>query len=87
MVKAKRKKEDKFDKLARLIKSESEDIRKEINGELHDELGSVRVSIKSLEHKMDVGFSQIKRRLDETIQVQLDSHAGRIKKLETKVLS
>ena len=76
MVKAKRKKEDKFDKLARLIKSESEDIRKDMKD-----------GLKSLEHKVDVGFTQVKRRLDETIQVQLDSHAGRIKRLETKVLS
>jgi len=80
MAKMKRPKEDKFDKLARLIKSESEDIRKELKG-------SFKVGLEGLEHKMDVGFSGINRRLDETVQVQLDAHAGRIRKLETKVLS
>jgi len=71
-VKAKRTKEDKLDKIARLVKSESDDIRNEI---------------KKLEGKVDIGFTEVKRRLDVTIQPQLDDHAFRIKKLETKVLS
>lgn len=72
MVKTKRTKEDKLDKIARLVKSESDDIRNEI---------------KKLEGKVDLGFTEVKRRLDVTIQPQLDDHAFRIKKLETKVLS
>lgn len=71
-MKAKRTKEDKLDKIARLVKSESDDIRNEI---------------KKLEGKVDLGFTEVKRRLDVTIQPQLDDHAFRIKKLETKVLS
>ena len=65
-----KKKEDKFDKLARLIKQEGEDIRSEIKG---------------LERRMDVHFTGIERRLDNTIQPQLDNHARRIKVLEIKV--
>ncbi len=78
MAKAKRTKtkEDKLDVLARLIKSESEDIRKDMKG-----------GLESLERKMDVGFAGVNRRLDTAIQPQLDNHAHRIKKLETKVLS
>lgn len=59
------KKENGFDRLARLIKEEGEDIRHELT------------------QKMDEGFSRIERRLDQTIQPQLDDHARRIKVLET----
>lgn len=36
---------------------------------------------------MQEGFAEVNRRLDSTIQPQLDGHASRIKKLETKVFS
>jgi hypothetical protein len=36
---------------------------------------------------MHEGFSGINRRLDHIIQMQLDEHARRIKKLETAVFS
>jgi hypothetical protein len=42
---------------------------------------------KRLERKMDEGFSTVNRRLDQIIQIQLDEHAGRLKKLETAVSS
>ena len=70
------KDESEFDKLARLIKEEGEDIR--------EEMGS---TAKRLERKMDEGFSTVNRRLDQIIQMQLDEHAGRLKKLETAVFS
>jgi hypothetical protein len=69
-----KKKESEFDKLARLIKEEGEDIR--------GEMGAME---KRLEHKMDEGFLAVNRRLDQIIQMQLDEHAGRIKNLETAV--
>lgn len=65
-----KRKETEFDKLARLIKSESEDIRGRVD---------------RLEQKVDEGFSVVIRRLDTIIQIQLDQHANRIKKLETAV--
>jgi hypothetical protein len=65
------KKEDGFEKLARLIQEEGEDVRNEL---------------KSLEQKMHEGFSRIDRRLDETVQFQLDEHAHGIKVLEDKAL-
>jgi hypothetical protein len=71
-----RKKESEFDKLARLIKEEGEDIR--------HEMGAIE---KRLVRKMDEGFSIVNRRLDAIIQTQLDEHARRIKKLETAVFS
>jgi hypothetical protein len=71
-----KKKESEFDKLARLIKEEGEDIR--------EEMGSME---KRVERKIDDGFSTVNRRLDQIIQMQLDEHAGRLKKLETAVFS
>ena len=73
-----KKKEDKFDKLARLIKQESEDIRTELKTELGGK-------IDKLEKKVEEGFARMDRRFDTMIQPQLDAHAGRIKTLETKV--
>ncbi|KKW19588.1 MAG: hypothetical protein UY63_C0010G0022 [Parcubacteria group bacterium GW2011_GWA2_51_10] len=79
------KKESEFDKLARLIKSESEDIR----GEMKEEFADVRSEMKSefanVRKEMREGFSAIIRRLDTVIQMQLDEHARRIKELETAV--
>ena len=83
-----KRKETEFDKLARLIKSEGEDIRGELGGRIDsvdgaiDSLGS---RINSLEKEMREGFSGVIRRLDSIIQMQLDEHARRIKKLETTV--
>ena len=70
------KEESEFDKLARLIKEKGEDIR--------EEMGSME---KRLERKMDEGFSTVNRHLDQIIQLQLDEHAGRLKKLETAVFA
>jgi hypothetical protein len=67
-----KKTESEFDKLARLIKRESEDIRVEVSG---------------LRKEMHEGFAGINRRLDHIIQMQIDEHARRIKKLETAVFS
>jgi hypothetical protein len=81
-----KKKESEFDKLARLIKEEGEDIRGEISevgadvGKLHGEVGGLR-------KEMHDGFAAINRRLAHIIQTQLDEHARRIKKLETAVFS
>jgi hypothetical protein len=50
---------------------------------MHDQIGQVRVEIGSLRKEMHEGFAAINRRLDQTIQIQLDEHATRIKKLET----
>jgi hypothetical protein len=69
-------KDSEFDKLARLIKEEGEDIRSDV----HDQIGGLR-------KEMHEGFAGITRRLDQIIQIQLDEHAGRIKKLETAVFS
>ncbi|OGG51612.1 hypothetical protein A3C18_01535 [Candidatus Kaiserbacteria bacterium RIFCSPHIGHO2_02_FULL_54_11b] len=72
-----KKKENEFEKLARLIKEEGEDIRTELKQELGNK-------IDKLERRMDERFTGIERRLDETIQPQLDGHARRIKVLEIK---
>ena len=45
-----------------------------------DDLGDLR-------NEMHDGFAAINRRLDQIIQMQLDEHATRIKKLETAVFS
>jgi hypothetical protein len=70
------KKESEFEKLARPIKEEGEDIRTDV----HDQIGGLR-------KEMHDGFAGINRRLDQIIQTQLDEHARRIKKLETAVFS
>jgi hypothetical protein len=69
-------KESEFEKLARLIKEEGEDIRTDV----HDQIGGLRKEVHE-------GFAAINRRLDQIIQMQLDEHAARIKKLETAVFS
>ena len=79
MKKTKRKNEDKFEMLARLIKDEGDDIRTEIKREL-------RETEQRLERRMDEGFASVNRRLDHSIQPQLDDHAHRLKVLERKVL-
>jgi hypothetical protein len=44
-----------------------------------DDIAAVRKEVQE-------GFSAVNRRLDQIIQMQLDEHAGRIKKLETAVV-
>jgi len=75
-----KKKESEFEKLARIFKDEIDDAKSEIK----EELGG---KIDKLELKVDKGFYGVNQRLDLTIQPQLDEHARRIKKLETKALS
>jgi hypothetical protein len=62
------KQESEFEKLARLIKEEGEDIRTDV----HDQIGGLR-------KEMHEGFAAINRRLDQIIQMQLDERAARIK--------
>ena len=83
MARMAKQKENDFEKLARLIKEEGEDIR------THTSLENQRLDkqIGALEKKMEIGFSLITRRLDTIIQMQLDEHARRIKKLETAVFA
>ncbi len=45
----------------------------------------IETAERRLERWMDEGFTDIKRRLDVTVQPQLDDHARRIKDLEIKV--
>ena len=71
-----KKKDSEFDKLARLIKSEGEDMREHM---------ATKKDLAALERRLDENFAAVIRRLDEIIQMQLDEHAGRIKKLETAV--
>jgi hypothetical protein len=87
-------KESEFEKLARLIKEEGDDIRADLRDqigglrtEVHDQIGNVRLEIGGLRKEMHEGFAAINRRLDQIIQMQLDEHAARIKKLETAVFS
>lgn len=61
-----------FEMLARLIKEEGEDVRGEIN---------------ELRNEVREGFAAVNNRLDAIIQMQLDEHASRIKKLEMAVFS
>lgn len=77
-----KKKETEYDKLARLIKQEGEDIREHMVTK-----GEFKSEITRLEKKLDDGFAAIIRRLDNIIQLQLDEHAKRIKKLEAAVFS
>jgi archaellum component FlaC len=88
------KKESEFEKLARLIKEEGEDIRTDVHDQIsalrtdvHDQIGEVRVEIGGLRKELHEDFAAINRRLDQIIQTQLDEHASRIKKLETAVFS
>jgi hypothetical protein len=75
--------ESEFEKLARLIKEEGEDIRTDVR----NQIGEVHVEIGGLRKEMHEGFAAINRRLDQIIQTQLDEHATRIKKLESAVFS
>ncbi len=77
MAKAKKRDLDGFEKLARLIKGESDDIRTEIR--------RLDKRIDELDKKVEYGFAMVMRRLDQIIQKQLDEHSSRIRKLETAV--
>jgi hypothetical protein len=46
---------------------------------------ATKEDIVEIRKEMATGFAMINRRLDTIIQIQLDQHAGRIKKLETAV--
>ena len=72
-----KKKEDGFDRLARLIKEEGEEIRKELRADIDN-------SAEEIKKEMRHGFTETNKRLNITIQPQLDSHASRIKTLEFK---
>ena len=82
-----KKKADGFEKLARLIKEESDDTRSALRTEMGALEKRLTQRIDGIERKMDEGFATIVRRLDQIIQMQLDEHAGRIKKLETAVFT
>lgn len=84
--------EDGFDRLARLIKEEGEDVRSELHTGLNDARSDLGGRIDLLESKVDRGFagvhaelSTINRRLDTLIQAQLDELSHRVKHLETAV--
>jgi hypothetical protein len=62
-----------FDRIARLIKIESEDIRKNIS-EIRTDVGNLRGELGGLRKEMHDGFADINRRLDHIIQIQLDEH-------------
>lgn len=74
-----KRKETEFDRLARIIKDEAEDIRADI--------ADFRKDVDLRFREVDVRFGGIERRLDRIIQTQLDEHASRIRKLETAVFS
>ncbi|MBI2612986.1 hypothetical protein HYW59_04255 [Candidatus Kaiserbacteria bacterium] len=76
-----KKKEDKFDKLARLIKQEGEDVR----GEIKSEIGGLEKRMNEKFADVDKRFTGLERRLDNTMQKDLDEHARRIKILEIKM--
>ena len=76
-----KKKETEFEKLARLIKGEGDDVR----GEIADVRKEMKDGFANVREEMRTGFAVINRRLDTIIQIQLDQHAHRIKKLETAV--
>ncbi len=64
------------DKLAVITKEGFDDVR--------SEMGAME---KRLERRVDEGFTIVQRQLDKIIQIQLDQHATRIKKLESAVFS
>ena len=63
-------------------KEDVADIRKEMATKKDLETG-----LATVRKEMHDGFALINRRLDTIIQIQLDQHAGRIKKLETAVFT
>ena len=91
MKKRKKRPESEYAKLARLIKEEGDDTREYVDERIGAEAEGLRKGIAKMEErinrKMDEGFTAIIRRLDSIIQMQLDEHARRIKKLETAVFS
>jgi hypothetical protein len=80
-------KESEFEKLARLIKEEGEDIRTDVRDQIGGLRTEVHDQIGGLGKEMHEGFAAVNRRLDQIIQMQLDEHAAPIEKLETAVFS
>jgi len=79
-----KKKEDGFERLARLIKEEGEEIRKELRADIEKSADSIKKELDDVKKEMRHEFAESRKRLDITIQPQLDSHAHRIKTLEYK---
>ncbi|OGG60689.1 hypothetical protein A2765_03825 [Candidatus Kaiserbacteria bacterium RIFCSPHIGHO2_01_FULL_56_24] len=78
-----KKKEGEFGKLTRTVErgfaataDEFSDIKKTM---------ATKDDLAALERRMDEKFAAIIRRLDKIMQIQLDEHASRIKKLERAV--
>ncbi len=71
-------KEDGFERVIRAVSEEIRDVESRLQKE-------IKATKDGLERRMDEGFSGVNRRLDDIVQPQLDNHAHRIKKIETKV--
>jgi len=88
-----KKKPSGFDKLAKQIGNVSKkidgvtDLLSKFVTATKEDFDDVKTDAEKIERKVDEGFSRVERRLDGTVQPQLDEHARRIKKIETKVLS
>lgn len=66
-------------------KEDVAELRKEMKGDITDVRKEMATGFTNVRKEMHDGFALINRRLDTIIQIQLDQHAGRIKKLETAV--
>jgi len=70
--------------LARLIKEEGEEIRKELRADIDKGAKEVKEELHGFRKEVHGEFTEVKKRLNITIQPQLDNHASRIKTLEYK---
>ena len=70
--------------LARLIKEEGEEIRKELRADIDKSAKEIKEELNVFRKEVRNEFTEVKKRLDITIQPQLDGHARRIKTLEYK---
>lgn len=75
-----KRKETEFEKLARLIKEEGEDIRTELGGKI----GELGVQLGSLDKKMDTGFARVDQELG-AIRAELKSIRADLNALQDAV--
>ena len=79
----------KIDKLTELVQEEFQSSYERLTS-VEQRLGMVEGRLTDIEerltNKIDDGVSRMERRLDATVQIQLDEHARRIKILEIKAV-
>ena len=80
------KKEDGFDRLARMMKEGFDDVETNLRKEIHASENTLRKEIRDVEERLQYRIAKVStdiyRHLDISIEPQIQNHERRIKRLE-----